>query len=80
LLQCNSQSDLWHEQAVVVHLGFDGRDDHAPPGRGECRSGGRAGETSVPPRPAANVMSRSKPLCLSQAEAAFCAARSTRRR
>jgi hypothetical protein len=21
LLQCNSQSDMWHEQAVVVHLG-----------------------------------------------------------
>ena len=40
LLQCNGQSDMWHEQAVVVHLGFDGRDEHAPPGRGECRSGG----------------------------------------
>jgi hypothetical protein len=60
------KSNLWREQPVVVHLGFDGRDDHAPPGRGECMSGGRDGETSVPTRPAANVVSRSKPLCLPQ--------------
>jgi len=45
LLQCNSQSDMWHEQAVVVHLRvlprqpLEGPDRHAPPGAAHRRTG-----------------------------------------
>jgi hypothetical protein len=40
--------------------------DQAPPGPDEHRPCGRVGKTSVPPRPATNVISRSKPLRLPQ--------------
>ena len=34
LLQCNGRSNLWHEQAGIVHLGFDGRDRSRATGSG----------------------------------------------
>jgi hypothetical protein len=46
LLQCNSQSDMWHEQAVVVHLRVlprqplrTGPDSYARPGAAHRRTG-----------------------------------------
>ena len=47
LLQCNGQSNLWYEHAVVVHNGFDGRDRSRATGSGRVQLGWAGRETSV---------------------------------